>query len=186
MKWGHPQHKHSCQHGYLGLLAILLLTACGPALTYADIQATAQITGCWPDPYPTPRAVTVTHSAGSGQAPAGAPAALPLGTVLPGTTPTAALPTTTPYPRCPAQPGATQLPWPTPVPNPPPYPTMAPRRWQGGSDAQTTLFLPNTVLTTDLAVHPTEGWPAVVSVVWSGTDDPTRVMVSVYQPQAGA
>lgn len=176
MKWGHTQHKHS--RSCLGLLAILLLAGCGPALTYADIQATAQITGCWLDSYPTPRAVTVT--------PSGALATLPLGTILPGTTPTATLPTTTPYPRCPAQPGTTQVPWPTPIPNPPPYPTMEPRHWQGGSDAQTTLFLPNTVLTTDLAVHPTEGWPAVASVVWSGTDDPTRVMVSVYQPQAGA
>jgi hypothetical protein len=40
------------------------------------------------------------------------------------------------------------------------------------------------VLALDLAVHPTEGWPAVGAVVWSGTSDPERVMVSVYNPVA--
>ena len=38
------------------------------------------------------------------------------------------------------------------------------------------------VLTIDLAVHPSEGWPAVASVVWSGNADPERVFVSVYNP----
>lgn len=161
----------------LPLMAALLLASCGTVRTYADVQATAQATGCWPDPFPTPRAVTVT--------PAGALAATPPLPVPPETPAATALPTTTPYPRCPPAPGATLIPWPTPVPNPPPYPTMEPRRWQGGSDVQTTLHLPNTVLATDLAAHPTDGWPAVASVVWSGTRDPERVLVSVYQPHAG-
>jgi hypothetical protein len=47
---------------------------------------------------------------------------------------------------------------------------------------QTTLQLPTKVLTIDLAVHPGEGWPAVASVVWSGNEDPDRVVVSVLHP----
>lgn len=146
------------------LLVLLLLAGCAAPLTYAEVQATAQVTGCWPDPFPTPRQVTVTPADSR-------PAETPL-------------PTTTPYPRCPPAPGATQVPWPTPVPNPPPYPTMEPRPWQGGSDQQTTLFLPSNVLTIDLATHPTESWAAVGAVVWSGHRDPERAFVSVYHPQS--
>jgi hypothetical protein len=62
---------------------------------------------------------------------------------------------------------------------------MPPRAWQTGADLQTTLHLPDTVLTVDLAAHPTDGWPAVASVVWSGTDDPERVFVSVLDPRNG-
>ncbi len=62
-------------------LLALTLAGCGaPLPTYAEVQATAQQTGCWPDPYPTPRPVTVTPVPDR-----------PIG---------ATLPTTTPYPRC--------------------------------------------------------------------------------------
>lgn len=134
----------------LAALAILLLagsTACSRAPTLVETQATAQAGGCWPDLYPTPRQVTVTP-------------AFPLPTTPPGA-PTAPMrATTTPFPRCPPAPGSTARPWPTPVPPPPPYPTMEPRPWQGGSDQQNTLFLPSTILTIDLATHPTESWAA--------------------------
>jgi hypothetical protein len=160
----------------LGVLTPLLASCKAPP-TYADVQATAQITGCWPDYYPTPRAVTVT--------PAGTFALGASPTVLPGTPTRTALPTSTPYPRCPPQPGETAVAWPTPVPPPPPFPTMEPRPWQTGADLKTTLHLPNTVLTVDIATHPTENWPAVASVVWSGTDDPDRVLVSVFDPRSG-
>lgn len=163
----------------LSLVCMLgaLLAGCKAPPTYAEAQATAQVIGCWPDYYPTPRAVTVT--------PAAALTAVTSKTVLPGTPTRTALPTSTPYPRCPPQPGETAVPWPTPVPPPPPFPTMEPRPWQTGADLQTTLHLPNTVLTVDIATHPTENWPAVASVVWSGTDDSDRVFVSVFDPRSG-
>jgi hypothetical protein len=154
-----------------------LLAACTTILTYAEAQATAQATGCWPDFYPTPRAVTVT--------PAGAPTVEAVPGVPPGTAAPSALPTTTPYPRCAPQPGTTAVAWPSPVPPPPPFPTMERRTWQTGADLQTTLHLPDVVLTIDLATHPTENWPAVASVVWSGTEDPERVFVSVFDPNSG-
>lgn len=160
------------------LIPMLSLPACAAPLSYAAVQATARIAGCWPDPYPTPRAVTVT--------PSGTQTALPPGAIPPGMTPTAAFPTTTPYPRCTPLPDATPIPWPPPVPPPPAYPTMQPRRWLSGSAAMTTLRLPHTVLGIDLAAHPTEGWPALAAVVWSGNDDPERVLLSVYQPATRA
>ncbi len=85
---------------------------------------------------------------------------------------------------CPPPPGRTAVRWPTPVPPPPAFPTQAGRPWQTGSGQATTLLLPDAVLALDMAVHPTAGWPAVAAVVWSGTGDPERVMVSVYNPRA--
>jgi hypothetical protein len=148
----------------LVLLTLLLLVGCTPTLTYTDAQATAQAGGCWPDYLPTPPLVTVTPTTPQASS--------------------AALPTATPFARCPPRPGATAVIWPTPVPPPPAYPTLAARPWQTGSGQNTTLHLPSAVLALDLAVHPTEGWPAVGSVVWSGTNEPERVMLSVYNPQA--
>lgn len=168
-----------CFAASLCVLGVLtpLLVGCKVPPTYADVQATAQITGCWPDYYPTPRPVTVTRE--ETFATESSP------TVLPGTPTRTALPMSTPYPRCTPEPGETAVPWPTPVPPPPPFPTMEPRPWQTGADLQTTLHLPNTVLTVDIATHPTENWPAVASVVWSDNDDPDRVFVSVFDPRSG-
>jgi len=59
---------------------------------------------------------------------------------------------------------------------------MADTRAGGGSGQKTTLQLPEVVLTTDIAVHPTEGWPAVAAAVWSGNDNPERAFVSVLNP----
>lgn len=164
-------------HRIANLLLIALclapLNACAAPRTYADVQATAQIAGCWPDRYPTPRAVTVTPS-GSGGGYAASTAATPRVT---------ALPTTTPYPRCPAPPGATLAPWPTPVPNPPPYPTIEPRRWQGGSDRVLTMHLPGTIYGLDLAVHPSAGWP-VVGVIQRAWGTPIQAFVRVYDPRS--
>lgn len=148
------------------MLFMLALASCAAPLSYADVQATVVITGCWPDSYPTPRSVTVTPNSDPTLS-----------------TTTTSLPTTTPYPRCPPPPGATAIPWPTAVPPRPPFATMEARQWAGGSWRQTTLHLPEKVLTLDLAAHPTEGWPAVASVVWSGDGDPDRVFVSVYNPR---
>ncbi|MFV9505962.1 MAG: hypothetical protein AB4911_15530 [Oscillochloridaceae bacterium umkhey_bin13] len=158
-----------------------LLVGCTPAPSYADIQATAAATGCWPDPYVTPPPVTVTPF--GGPLPTLPPGSS--GAPLPGPSPTA-LPTTTPYPRCAPAPGAPALPpWPTAVPNPPPYPTLAAERWHGGADQQTTLALPGTILDLDLATHPTAHWPVVAAAVWSGTNDPDRIMVAVHRPERG-
>ena len=173
---GVEMHVTGKHYGLIGLFSLVLvaLTSCAAVPTYAEAQATAQVSGCWPDIYPTPRAVTVT--------PVEALTAEPLGTILLGTPTATALPTTTPYPRCPPRPGETQAPWPTPVPPPPPYPTLEPRRWVGGSDEQTTLHLPGTVYAVDLAVHPTEGWP-VVGVIQRSWGTPIRAYVRVYNPQ---
>ena len=154
---------------FLLVSLILLLPGCTPRPSYAETQATAAVRGCWPDGYPTPRSVTST------------PVSSPAATAQAAPTSTA-LPSTTPYPRCPPAPGATAVPWPTAVPPRPAYPTMEPRAWVGGSARQTTLQLPEVVLALDLAAHPSAGWPALASVVWSGDDDPDRVFVSVYNP----
>ena len=162
----------SCRVGLPILLAVVLV-GCAVPPNYAEVPATAQSTGCWPDPYPTPRLVTVTP---------GESALTPTATILPGTATATALPTTTPYPRCPAAPGATLIPWPTPVPNPPPYPTMEPRRWVSGSDRLMTMHLPGSVYALDLAVHPTEGWP-VVGVTQRSWGMPIQAFVRIYDPR---
>ena len=69
---------------------------------------------------------------------------------------------------------------------PKPYPTMDTRRWQQGSGQQDTLLLPNLLLHLDLAVHPTEEWPALAVVQHPGlTDAPYRGFVRVYDPRSG-
>ena len=168
------------QRPQIALLALLLchlLAGCGAVVTYADVQQTAQAGGCWPNrpAYPTPPPVTVT--------PAVPLPPTPVGTAWPTGVPSPTrLPTTTPYPRCPAAPGETLAPWPTPVPAPPPYPTMEETRAGGGSGLKTTIQLPEVILTADIAVHPTEGWPAVAAVAWSANANPERAYVIVYNP----
>jgi len=162
------------------LLIVLwhVFTACGPVVSYADVQRTAEAGGCWPNTpaYPTPPPVTVTPAVLSTPTPLGFrwPTGVPAPTRLP---------TTTPFPRCPAAPGEALVPWPTPVPPAPPYPTMVETRAGGGSGQKTTLQLPEIVLTVDVATHPTEGWAAVAAAVWSGNDNPERAFVSVLNPQ---
>lgn len=160
--------KHLARRTFRGITTLLMVWAgcvgCVRLPTYVEAQATARAGGCWPEYLPTPPLVTVTPAA-------------------PGVAGTA-LATATPFVRCPPLPGRTAASWPTPVPPPPAYPTLESRPWQTGSDRDTTLHLPAAVLTLDLAVHPTEGWPALGSVVWSGTNDPERVMLSVYNPLA--
>lgn len=154
------------------------LTGCGPGVTYPDVQRTAQAGGCWPNrpAYPTPAPVTITPPMPLSPTPQDFrwPTGVPSPTRLP---------TTTPYPRCPAAPGEELAPWPTPVPAQPPYPTMADTRAGGGSGQRTTLQLPEVVLTIDITTHPTEGWPAVAAAVWSGNDNPERAYVSVLNPR---
>lgn len=143
---------------------LFLFAGCARLPTYVEAQATARAGGCWPDYLPTPPLVTMT----------------PAGTVVPGTP----QPTATPLTICPPRPGRTAVAWPTPVPPPPAFPTQAGHPWQTGGGQETTLLLPSAVLALDLAVHPTAGWPAVAATVWAGTDDPDRVMVSVYNPES--
>ena len=159
------------------IVACHLLAGCGTVVSYANVQRTAEAGGCWPNrpAYPTPAPVTIT--------PAIPPTPSPQGFVWPTGVPSPTrLPTTTPFPRCPAGPGETLAPWPTPLPAQPPYPTMVDTRAGGGSGQKTTLQLPEVVLTTDIAVHPTEGWAAVAAAVWSGNDNPERAYVSVLNP----
>src|SRR5690349_18907676 len=62
---------------------------------------------------------------------------------------------------CTAQPPSGTVTPRSPVPAPPPYPTMEPRRWLGGSDPRATIQLPGSTLDIHVAVHPTQGWPAI-------------------------
>lgn len=159
------------------LLAVGWLAGCTPAVSYPDVQRTAQAGGCWPNrpAYPTPPPVTVTPPVPLTPTPFGF-------RLLPGVPSPTRLPTTTPYPRCSPSPGEELSPWPTPVPPQPPYPTMADTRAGGSSGQKNTLQLPEVVLNIDVAVHPTEGWAAVSAVVWSGNDNPERAYVSVLNP----
>ena len=152
------------------LIAILMLCSCSAAEpTYADVRATAILSGCWPGNYPTPPALTVT----------------PLATSYPDVHPrtSTALPTTTPLPRCTPVPGApTLIPYPTPLATPVPYPTRPALLTQGGSAPQALLHMPR-LHHVDIAVHPAAGWPVVASV--RPDDGPRRqVFVRVYHPDA--
>ncbi len=76
--------------------------------------------------------------------------------------------------------------WPSPVPAPPPYPTMEPRRWLGGSDPHATMQLPGVALELHLAVHPTQGWPAVsVLQRFNEGATPMQAFVRVLNPHTG-
>jgi hypothetical protein len=155
-----------------------LLAGCGAAVTYVDVQRTAQAGGCWPNRpvYPTPAPVTVTPSVPLTPTPAGF--VWPTGVPSP-----TRLATTTPYPRCPPTAGEELAPWPTAVPVQPPYPTMSDTRAGGSSGQKNTLQLPEVVLNIDISAHPTEGWAVVAAAVWSGNDNPERAFVSVLNPK---
>lgn len=160
------------------LVCLALLTSCASAPTYADLKATAASSGCWPGNAPTPPAVTVTPARPG-----------PTSTVLPGTPTATQFPTTTPYPRCTPVPGApTLVPWPTALPTPVPHPTLEPEPILGGSDMRTLMQLPGIVHHLDIAVHPSQGWPAVITTQhgWQGWDDADhrRIYVQVYNPRA--
>src|SRR4051794_32781535 len=76
--------------------------------------------------------------------------------------------------------------WPTPVPAPPAYPTMEPRRWLGGSDPRATFQLPGVTLDLHMAVHPTQGWPAVaVQQRFNESSDPIQSFIRVLNPHTG-
>ncbi len=155
----------------------LLLAGCGSDLpSYAAVQETARVRGCWPDTgeYPTPLPITVTPSIASPILP-GTPTAVPWQGA-----------TTTPYPRCASEPGATPIPWPTSLPTQPPYPTRAAHSRVMGHQALTTMELPGGVDQLDLAVHPTENWPVVGMVHAPGLSDaPQTAMVRVLNPTTG-
>jgi hypothetical protein len=76
--------------------------------------------------------------------------------------------------------------WPSPVPAPPAYPTMEPRRWLGGSDPHATFQLPGVTFDVHVAVHPTQGWPAVAVLQrYNEGSDPIQAFVRVLNPQTG-
>jgi hypothetical protein len=79
-------------------------------------------------------------------------------------------------------PAATPVGLPTPVA----YPTREARPIQGGSDTRTLLHLPGILHHVDVAVHPSQGWPAVVSVqTWKDGDaNHRRIFARVYHPAA--
>jgi hypothetical protein len=62
---------------------------------------------------------------------------------------------------------------------------MEPQLWQYGGGLQTVMELPDIILTTDLTVHPTEGWPVVGAIQWSGNREPERAFVRALNPEAG-
>jgi hypothetical protein len=75
---------------------------------------------------------------------------------------------------------------PTPIPAPPAYPTMEPKRWLGGSDPHATFQLPGTTFDVRVAVHPTQGWPAVAVLQrFNEGSDPIQAFVRVLNPHTG-
>jgi hypothetical protein len=75
---------------------------------------------------------------------------------------------------------------PTPVPAPPPYPTMEPRRWLGGSAPHATIALPGVALDVHIAVHPTQGWPALAVLQrFNEGATPMQALVRVLNPHTG-
>ena len=72
--------------------------------------------------------------------------------------------------------------WPTPLPAPPAYPTMEPKRWLGGSDPHATFQLPGVTFDVRVAVHPTQGWPAVAVLQrFNEGSDPIQAFVRVLR-----
>jgi hypothetical protein len=63
---------------------------------------------------------------------------------------------------------------------------MEPRRWLGGSDPHATFELPGVTLDVHLAVHPTQGWPAVAVVQrFNEGSDPIQSYIRVLNPHTG-
>jgi hypothetical protein len=63
---------------------------------------------------------------------------------------------------------------------------MEPRRWLGGSDPRATIHLPGSTLDIHLAVHPTQGWPAVAVLQrFHESRDPMQAFVRVLNPHTG-
>jgi hypothetical protein len=80
----------------------------------------------------------------------------------------------------------TLAPWPTPIPTEPPHPTRPVVLEQAESDPRTVMRLPGVILSLDMAVHPTEGWPAIATVRWPFPgQDAREVYVSVFNPAGG-
>jgi hypothetical protein len=149
------------------LSTLLVLTGCAYPLSYAEVVATATVTGCWPARYPTPVAPRQT--------------AVLTDTL--GTTTTVVLPTVTPLPLCPPKPGEAATPLPTPIPPPEPYPTMVAALPQNTGGLETAFALPGRIYQLDLATHPTENWPAVaVMHRQSLLDEPIQLYVRVFDP----
>jgi hypothetical protein len=160
--------QHILYHNLLLVLLCWSLSACGaPPLTYAQVQATAQVRGCWPARYPTPIPPRQTAVAALEQ------------------TTTLVLSTATPLPLCPPEMGEARTPLPTPIPPPKPYPTMRPEQPQNSAALQTAFELPGRVYQIDLASHPTENWPVVAAMHrQSLLDEPIQIFVRVFDPQA--
>lgn len=159
-------------------LCAMALTGCGPSLTYADVVATAQVSGCWPGNRPPPDPVTVT--------PLGGASPTPTATTPPGVTPVAlptitSLPTTTAMPRCTPGPEETLEPFPTPFPTDAPNPTQLARESGGGSPLQTVFRVSGAALGIDLALNPHTGSPAVAAIdVPMNSRDGSRVYARVF------
>jgi hypothetical protein len=83
-------------------------------------------------------------------------------------------------------PSAEQPVQPSPVPAPSAYPTMEPKRWLGGSDPHATFQLPGVTFDVRVAVHPTQGWPAVAVLQrFNEGSDPIQAFVRVLNPHTG-
>jgi hypothetical protein len=140
--------------------ASLLLGACAveAPLTYGQVHATATVSGCWPARYATPVPRLVRDAEGQVVA-------------------------ETPLPLCAPLPGETRTPLPTRIPPPEPYPTMRPEQPFHTAGRQLTFHLPGRAYALDLAVHPTENWPAVaVMHRQSMLQEPIQLFVRVYDP----
>ncbi|HEU4328103.1 MAG TPA: hypothetical protein VFS21_33510 [Roseiflexaceae bacterium] len=77
-------------------------------------------------------------------------------------------------------------PTPTPVPTPVPTATPRPARHAPTRDLGVALNLPGQIEQVSLAVHPRDGWPAVVALsYWNFSTDPAMLFVRAYDPTVG-
>jgi hypothetical protein len=158
-----------CLRILLCLMVFLTTTGCAPPLSYAEVAATAILTGCWPGRYPTPVAPRQTAT---------------LTNTL-GTTTTVVLPTATPLPLCPPGAGEAATPLPTPIPAPEPYPTMVAELPENTGGLETAFALPGRIYQLDLATHPTENWPTIaVMHRQSLLQESIQLYVRVFDPFA--
>jgi hypothetical protein len=146
------------------LLALAGLTACTAYPTPDQLQATAQVRGCWPYGFPRPN-----------------PTRTPVGQPVPSLTPTAPtpLPTCTPAPRTltPTIP-PTLTPWTRPTERPPLDTT---------SQLINISNLPGADSYATLALHPIAGWAALAWVnVPPDAADQAVVYVKVQHPHTNA
>jgi len=160
-------------------LVLLVLSGCG-RLTASQLGGTATVLGCWPygliqPPPPATPVLYLPPTPGSGT-----PTPIITATATPTRTPVATFVACTPAPLTPTLTAS-----PTPSPTPWTRPT---EQTPGGKDNPPVNMsnMPGYDVEPAIAVHPSDGWPALVwsNWIWEFPDDAT-VFVKVQDPATG-